>query len=134
MVRVVSEINAQIALIPETISAEVVPLLKTKATELVEYIEDLLDEKFECKAISQDLYGIRNSLCTVATQGLDARWVASIVMALTFLLSIPIWICVANSFSDLEELRREEEEEEERKQSKKSSGSRGPRIQSSAPM
>jgi hypothetical protein len=115
---VITSVNIDILAVPFVITSTLLPSINAKTIELVKYVEDLFDEKLKCKEITEDLYGMGNSFCTVATQGLDARWVSLLVLAITFLVTIPIWICAANSFYDPEQREREERELAGRRQSK----------------
>jgi hypothetical protein len=115
---VVFQVNAEIVNIPRVLTAILLPLITEKTIKLVSYVETLLNERLTCREISQDLYGLGNSFCTVATRGLDARWLSSLVMAVCFLVSIPIWICAANGFYDPEQREWEERELAQRRQSR----------------
>jgi hypothetical protein len=126
---VVLTVNAEIVQIPAVLASQLLPTIESKTIYLIQYIEDLLESTLTCKEISQDLYGMGNSFCTVATRGMDARWLSSIVLALTFLLSIPVWICAANSFYDPEQREREQQESDARpSKGRKSTGKRESRA------
>lgn len=100
-----------------------VPAVKSILISAGPIAQSLIEDSVKCQNLDKDVQIIENGLCVSVSYALDSFWFGCIVLGLTGMLSLPIYIGVANGIASKTAKQHDNSKEYDKEQEEEKVGS-----------